>query len=65
MKDGVKTMNNYLEELLFQRCLEARIECQKSDNARTRARFIALFELIIDAGYEEAYIEWICKRVSS
>lgn len=50
-----------LEEMLFQRCLEARIECQKSDNTRTRARFITLFELIRDSGYEEAYIEWICR----
>lgn len=54
-------MSNYLEKLLFQRCLEARIEYQKTNTPRSRERFIALFELIIDTGYEEAYIEWICE----
>lgn len=55
-------MNDYLEKLLFQRCLEARIECQKLNNTRSRTKFITLFELIRDAGYEEPYIEWICER---
>lgn len=54
------SMNN-LEEMLFQRCLEARIERQKADNTRTRTRFITLFELIRDSGCEEAYIEWLLK----
>lgn len=54
-------MDDCLEKLLFERCLKARIERQKSDNARTRAKFITLYELIRDAGHEEAYIEWICR----
>lgn len=53
-------MDDCLEKLLFERYLKARIERQKSDNARTRAKCITLYELIRDAGYEEAYIEWIC-----
>lgn len=47
-----------MKEMLFERCKEARIEYQETEDKDARIRFSALFELICDAGYEEEYYKW-------